>query len=86
MYILEDATYMLEETKLYTLEETQQIIKENPYTCIILPIKVDIDEYEELQEILDSTDNTREFKITSWLNIGDYPCKEREYYITELDI
>jgi hypothetical protein len=66
---------------MYTLKETQQIIRENPYT-IMFPTK----EYtllEDIMEILESTDNTRTFTITSKLNTEDYSYPATDYYITE---
>lgn len=62
---------------MYTLEEIKQIIKEKPHAYFL--------NYEDLQEVLDSTDNTRRFKITSWLNTQDYMIPTTDYYITELD-
>ena len=62
--------------KMYTLKETQQIIKENPYT-------INLDRLEET-EILNSKDNTRKFTITTELNTEDYSYPAIDYYITEI--
>ena len=64
------------ENTIYTLKQTQQIINENPYT-------VDLD-LQEITEILNSTDNTRKFKITTKLNTEDYSSPAIDYYITEI--
>ena len=67
---------------MYTLKETQQIIKENPYT-IMFPTK----EYtllEDIMEILENTDNTRTSTITSKLNTEDYSYPAKDYNITEI--
>ena len=61
---------------MYTLKQTQQIIKENPYTC-------NLDEQEQT-EILNSKDNTRTFTITSELNTEDYSYPAIDYNITEI--
>ena len=64
-----------EEQTMYTLKQTQQIIKENPYTC-------NLDEQEQT-EILNSKDNNRTFTITSELNTEDYQYPAKDYYIIE---
>lgn len=64
------------EDNMYTLKQTQQIIKENPYTCNL--------DQQEQTEILNSTDNTRTFTITSELNTEDYSYPARDYNITEI--
>jgi hypothetical protein len=70
-----------EEDIIYTLEETQQIIRENPYTIRFRTEEpTDLD---NIMDILESTDNTRKFTITTWLNTEDYPCPAVDYYITE---
>lgn len=63
------------EDNMYTLKETQQLIKENPYTCNL--------DQQEQTEILESTDNTRTFTITSELNTEDYPYPAIDYNIIE---
>lgn len=61
---------------MYTLEQTKQIIKYNPY--------IENLNEEDIQEILDSTDNTRKFKITSKLNTNNYQYDTEDYqYDTE---
>lgn len=61
---------------MYTLKEIQKTITENPYTIMLTP--------EEITDILESTDNTRTFTITSKLNTEDYSYPATDYYITEI--
>lgn len=65
------------EDNMYTLKQTQQLIKENPYTCNL--------DKQEQTEILNSKDNTRTFTITSKLNTEDYSYPATDYYITEIE-
>lgn len=81
--IYEDVNYAggLSLSDVYTLKETQQIIRENPYTIRFRTEEpTDLD---NIMDILESTDNTRKFTITTWLNTEDYPCPAVDYYITE---
>lgn len=64
-----------EEQNMYTLKQTQQIITENQFTVMLTA--------EEIMDILDSTDNTRTFTITTKLNTEDYSYPAIDYYITE---
>jgi hypothetical protein len=64
------------EKTMYTLKETQQLIKENPYTC-------NLDEQEQT-EILNSKEYNRTFIITSELNTEDYSYPAIDYNITEI--
>jgi hypothetical protein len=64
--------------KMYTLEETKQFIHDN------LPV-IQLDD-QEITEILNSTDNTRKFKITAKANTEDYSYPATDYYITEIYI
>ncbi len=64
-----------EEQNMYTLKQTQQIITENPFTVMLTA--------EEITDILNSTDNTRTFTITTKINTEDYSYTATDYYITE---
>ena len=71
------------EQTMYTLKETQQIIRENPYT-IRFTTTEEYTSVEYIMDILESKDNTRKFTITSWLNTEDYTCPATDYCITEV--